>query len=126
MRLSRPVHALPGDDSSADGPMVTEAIDRAIDAATAGEAAGITTNPIQKASCTTPASLRPDTLNTWESVPAWTRPVMLLASPNLKVVPVTIHLSLKDAIGVLTTEEIAHAGNYYQSLKLIMASSILE
>ena len=32
---------------------------------------------------------------------------MLLAGPNLKVVPVTIHLSLKDAIGVLTTEEIA-------------------
>ena len=31
---------------------------------------------------------------------------MLLVGPNLKVVPVTIHLSLRDAIGALTTEEI--------------------
>ena len=107
MRLSRPVHALPGDDSTADGPMVIEAIDRAIDTAMAGEAAGVTTNPIQKSRLYDAGFTAPGhTEYLGERAGLDAPPVMLLASPNLKVVPVTIHLSLRDAIGALTTEEI--------------------
>ena len=108
MRLSRPVHALPGDDSTADGPMVIEAIDRAIDTAMGGEAAGITTNPIQKSRLYDAGFTAPGhTEYLGERASLGAPPVMLLVGPNLKVVPVTIHLSLKDAIRVLTTEEIA-------------------
>ena len=41
---------------------------------------------------------------------------MLLAGPHLKVVPVTIHLSLKDAIATLTGDEIV------RTLKTVIAS----
>ncbi len=105
--LSRPVSSLPGSDSTPDGTMVIEAIDRAIDAVMRGSAVGMTTNPIQKnriyeAGFTSPGH----TEYLGESVGMVNRPIMLLAGPNLKVVPVTIHLSLKDSIEALTIDEI--------------------
>ncbi|MGB0630207.1 MAG: 4-hydroxythreonine-4-phosphate dehydrogenase PdxA [Alphaproteobacteria bacterium] len=107
LRLSRPVAALPGDDSTTDGPMVIESIDRAIDAAMDGSAAGMTTNPIQKsrlydAGFTAPGHTEYLGMRAGLSAP----PIMLLAGPNLKVVPVTIHLSLREAIAALTVDEI--------------------
>jgi 4-hydroxythreonine-4-phosphate dehydrogenase len=35
---------------------------------------------------------------------------MMLCCPGLRVVPVTVHLSLKDAIGALSRDDIVHAG----------------
>lgn len=107
LRLSKPVNALPGDDSTADGGMVIEAIDRAIDAALAGTVAGMVTNPIQKsrlyeAGFTAPGHT--EYLGERAGLPA--PPIMLLAGPNLKVVPVTIHLSIRDAVAALTQAEI--------------------
>ncbi|MEE2997894.1 MAG: 4-hydroxythreonine-4-phosphate dehydrogenase PdxA [Pseudomonadota bacterium] len=105
--LSRPVLALPGQDSTADGAMVIEAIDRSIDAAMKGNAAGMTTNPIQKSRLYEAGFTAPGhTEYLGERSGLQAPPVMLLAGPNLKVVPVTIHLSLKDAISALTTNEI--------------------
>lgn len=107
LALSKPVNALPGDDSTADGGMVIEAIDRAIDAALAGTVAGLVTNPIQKsrlyeAGFTAPGHTEYLGQRAGLSDP----PIMLLAGPNLKVVPVTIHLSIKDAVAALTQAEI--------------------
>jgi 4-hydroxythreonine-4-phosphate dehydrogenase len=107
LRLSKPVQSLPGDDSTADGSMVIEAIDRAIDAALAGTVAGMVTNPIQKSRLYDAGFTSPGhTEYLGERAGLTDPPIMLLAGPNLKVVPVTIHLSLKDAIAALTREEI--------------------
>jgi 4-hydroxythreonine-4-phosphate dehydrogenase len=107
LRLTAPVHALPGDDSTADGRMVIEAIDRAIDASMDGSAAGMATNPIQKSRLYAAGFTAPGHTEYLGQRAGLTHPpVMLLAGPNLKVVPVTIHLSLKDAVAALTRDEI--------------------
>ena len=107
MKLSRAVAALPGDDSTSDGLMVIESIDRAIDAAMDGSTAGMATNPIQKSRLYDAGFTAPGhTEYLGERAGLSAPPVMLLAGPNLKVVPVTIHLSLKDAIAALTEDEI--------------------
>lgn len=98
---------MPGDDSTADGPMVIEAIDRAIDAALAGSVAGMVTNPIQKSRLYDAGFSAPGhTEYLGERAGLSAPPIMLLAGPSLKVVPVTIHLSLKEAIAALTRTEI--------------------
>jgi 4-hydroxythreonine-4-phosphate dehydrogenase len=107
LRLGKPVCALPGDDSTADGGMVIQSIDRAIDAALAGTVAGMVTNPIQKSRLYDAGFSAPGhTEYLGERAGLPDPPVMLLAGPNLKVVPVTIHLSLQDAISALTQAEI--------------------
>ena len=113
LALSRPVAALPGDDSTTDGAMVIESIDRAIDAAMAGDAAGMATCPIQKARLYAAGFSAPGHTEYLGQRAGLTEPpVMLLAGPNLKVVPVTIHLALKEAIAALTEQEI------YRTLKI--------
>ena len=107
LALSRPVASQPGDDSTADGAMVIESIDRAIDAAMAGTVAGMATNPIQKSRLYEAGFSAPGhTEYLGERAGLAEPPVMLLAGPSLKVVPVTIHLSLKDAVAALTENEI--------------------
>lgn len=117
LRLSKPVKALPGDDSTGDGLMVIESIDRATDAAQYGAAAGMVTNPIQKSRLYDAGFTAPGHTEYLGQRAGLTHPpVMLLASPNLKVVPVTIHLSVKDAIAALTKAEIV------RTLKITIAS----
>ena len=117
LRLSAPVQALPGDDSTADGRMVIEAIDRAIDASQDGEAAGMATNPIQKSRLYGAGFAAPGhTEYLGQRAKLTHPPVMLLAGPSLKVVPVTVHLSLKDAVAALTRAEIV------RTLKITIAS----
>lgn len=107
LTLSAPVRALPGDDSTADGRMVIESIDRAIDASMDGSAAGMTTNPIQKSRLYDAGFTAPGHTEYLGQRAGLTHPpIMLLAGPNLKVVPVTIHLSVKDAVAALTKDEI--------------------
>jgi len=105
--LSRRVRALPGDDSGPDAAMVIESIDRAIDESMAGRIAGMATNPIQKAKLYEAGFTSPGhTEYLGERAGLSAPPVMLLVGPNLRVVPVTIHLALAEAIRALTTEEI--------------------
>ena len=107
MPLSKTVNSLPGEDSTADGAMVIESIDRAIDVAADGSAAGLATNPIQKSRLYKVGFSSPGhTEYLGERAGLLAPPVMLLAGPHLRVVPVTIHLSLKDAIAALTRDEI--------------------
>ena len=98
MRLSRPVHALPGDDSTADGPMVIETIDRAIDTAMGGKRQGPLRTQSEKpvVRC---RFLPGHTEYLGERAGLDAPPVMLLVGPNLKVVPVTIHLSRGTRLG---------------------------
>ena len=109
MPLSKPVVSIPGDDSNADSKMVVESINNAIDAAIEGSASAIVTNPIQKhllykAGFPSPGHTEYLGLRAGLKHP----PIMLLAGPHLRVVPVTIHLPLKDAIAALTHSGIVH------------------
>ncbi len=105
--LSKAVVSLPGDNSHEDSQMVVESINYAVDATMDGAASAIVTNPIQKsllyqADFPSPGHTEYLGLRAGLKEP----PIMLLAGPHLKVVPVTIHLSLKDAISALTHSEI--------------------
>ena len=107
MPLSKPVVSLPGDSRDPDSEMVVESINHAIDATMQGEASAIVTNPVQKrllyqAGFPSPGHTEYLGLRAGLEHP----PIMLLAGPHLKVVPVTVHLSLKDAIAALTHSEI--------------------
>lgn len=101
------VAATPGEPSPANAQAVLRSIDLAVAACVRGEAAAVVTNPIQKATLYTAGFRHPGhTEYLGEITGGDTAPVMMLACPELRVVPVTIHLSLRDAIARLSTEAI--------------------
>ncbi len=95
----------PGRPDPANTPMVKQAIERAVDLVTSGEASAVVTNPISKTilhQAGFPYPGHTEFLAHLADSP--TRPVMMLACPVLRVVPVTIHVSLRDAIAMLTKD----------------------
>lgn len=100
---ARPGHP---DDSSA--PAAIASIRHAVADVTAGRASAIVTNPIAKSVLYRAGFSHPghtEFLAELASVDGKTpMPVMMLWSPMLAVVPVTIHVSLRDAIAELTTD----------------------
>jgi 4-hydroxythreonine-4-phosphate dehydrogenase len=105
--LHRPltVPAVPGRPDPANAPAVIAAIDEAVALAKAGRVAGLVTNPIQKAALYAAGFRHPGhTEYLFELAGTASQPVMLLASEQLRVVPVTIHEPLKQAIARLTPE----------------------
>jgi len=107
----RPV--TPGTPDSGNAHAVVEAIDRAVQFARAGHAGAVVTNPIAKAVVRAAGFAHPGhteylahLASTGDAVP---EPVMMLAAPELRVVPVTVHMALKDVPGTLTAAAITHA-----------------
>ena len=101
----------PGRPNPDAGGAVIGSIDRAIDLTARGETAAMVTNPIHKETLYKTGFRHPGhTEYLADKTGAGDRPVMLLACEALRVVPVTIHLSLRDAIGALDADEIVHAG----------------
>ncbi len=101
--LARP--AVPGRLDPANATAVIAAIDEAVALALAGRAAGVVTNPIQKSALYAAGFAHPGhTEYLFALAGAGPAPVMLLACPELRVVPVTIHEPLKQAIARLTPE----------------------
>ena len=110
LQLSGEVNCEPGGDSTSCGALTIEAIDRAVDEVMAGRAAGMVTNPVTKSRLYAAGFRSPGhTEYLGERAGLDGPPVMLLAGPRLKVVPVTVHLALSQAIEALTTEAIVHA-----------------
>ena len=111
LRHRFPAESIPGRPDPANGPATVEAITRAVDLVRAGHAAAVVTNPIQKETLYQAGFAHPGhteylaALSGPEVVP-----VMLLASPELKVVPVTIHIPLAEVPRQLTTEMIVTTG----------------
>jgi 4-hydroxythreonine-4-phosphate dehydrogenase len=108
--LHRPLpHApVPGRPDTANAPAVIAAIAEAVDLCKAGRAAGVVTNPIQKATLTAAGFRHPGhTEYLGEIAGTGVPPVMMLASSDLRVVPVTVHEALAKAIARLTPELIA-------------------
>jgi len=102
--------SVPGRPDAANAPAVIAAIDRAAALAQGGEAAGMVTNPINK-KCLYAAGFRhPGHTEYLAALAGGVAPVMMLACPGLRVVPVTIHLPLREVAAALTAEAIVAAG----------------
>jgi 4-hydroxythreonine-4-phosphate dehydrogenase len=102
--LHRPLAApvVPGKPSPAHAGAVIAAIEEAVAFAKSGRAAGVVTNPIQKASLTAAGFPHPGhTEFLGELAGTGVPPVMMLACPELRVVPVTVHEALAKAIARL-------------------------
>ncbi|MCA3305519.1 MAG: 4-hydroxythreonine-4-phosphate dehydrogenase PdxA [Roseomonas sp.] len=98
--LATPV--VPGKPNTAHASAVIAAIEEAVAFAKSGRAAGVVTNPIQKASLTAAGFPHPGhTEFLGELAGLGAPPVMMLACPELRVVPVTVHEALAKAIARL-------------------------
>ena len=108
IKLASP--ARPGHPDKANARAVIASIERAAALCLAGEASGMVTNPINKAALYDAGFAYPGhTEFLAELTGARGKQIMMLASPDLRVVPVTVHASLRDSIGMLTTEAIVAA-----------------
>ena len=105
---------------------VIASIDRAVAFALEGKAGGVVTPPIQKAALQSAGFEFPGhteyLAHLTKNRPMAGRirgPLMMLAGPELRTVPVTIHLSVRDAINALSEEAIVRAGRLcHEALRL--------
>ena len=103
LTMALPTAAPPGRPNPANAPAVVAAIDRAVALVRAGTAAAVVTNPINKKALKDGASFAfPGHTEYLAHLCGVTRPVMMLVSPELRVVPVTIHIALAEVPGALT------------------------
>ncbi len=101
------VALVPGRPDPANAPAIIGSIDAAVRLARAGEVDGIVTNPIAKSVLKAAGFAHPghtEYLAALCGQPG--REVMMLAGPSLRVVPVTIHVSLRQALDALSADEI--------------------
>ncbi|MBZ9744648.1 4-hydroxythreonine-4-phosphate dehydrogenase PdxA [Mesorhizobium sp. CO1-1-7] len=99
----------PGRPDPANAAGTVEAIDRAVAACLAGEAAAVVTCPIAKKPLYDAGFLFPGHTEYLAHLAARhsgveAMPVMMLAGPDLRTVPVTIHIALAEVPKVLSTE----------------------
>ena len=104
------VAPVPGRPDVANAPATIEAIERAVRLAQEGTVAGIVTNPIQKKTLQDAGFRHPGHTEFLAELAGGVEVAMMLACPQLRVIPVTIHLSLADAVKVLDGEAIVRAG----------------
>jgi len=109
------VSAEPGRPDRSSAPAVIASIRRAVTDVLSGAAAAIVTNPVAKNVLYKSGFAEPghtEFLATLvqEATGKSVRPVMMLWSPELAVVPVTIHLPLRDVFQHLSTELVVETG----------------
>jgi 4-hydroxythreonine-4-phosphate dehydrogenase len=108
MRLA--ADAVPGHPDQANAGAVVASIEQATKLAMAGAVGGVVTNPINKAALYQAGFAYPGHTEFLADLTGATgQQIMMLASPMLRVVPVTVHASLRDSIAMLTTEMIVAA-----------------
>lgn len=101
---------VPGQPDQANAQAVVASIEQATRLALAGAVGGVVTNPINKAALYQAGFAYPGhTEFLAELTGATGQQIMMLASPMLRVVPVTVHASLRDSIAMLTTDMIVAA-----------------
>ena len=103
----RPRHAHP---SGANAPAIIESIRQAVALARAGGVSAVVTNPIHKASLYGAGFRFPGHTEFLADLCGAEVPVMMLSVEGLRVIPVTVHLPLSQAISTLTTDAIVRAG----------------
>ena len=104
LALGAPVR--PGHPDPAHGPAVIASIERAVALVQNGAADAVVTNPISKANLYASGFPHPGHTEFLAALTGAPLPVMMLANDFLRVVPVTIHVSLRRALELLTTEGI--------------------
>ena len=107
------VTAEPGRPDSTSAPAALAAIDRAVADVRAGQAAALVTNPVAKSVLYQSGFAEPghtEYLAKLAQSAAPLHPVMMLWSPELAVVPVTVHLPLRQVVEGLSTELIVRTG----------------
>ncbi|MGE3476200.1 MAG: 4-hydroxythreonine-4-phosphate dehydrogenase PdxA [Rhodospirillaceae bacterium] len=97
-----------GAPSAATARAVVGAIDQAVNLVTSGAASGMVTNPIQKATLQNSGFAFPGHTEYLGHLAGGADAVMMLLIEDLKVVPVTVHVAIKDVASALTTEAIIH------------------
>lgn len=104
--LPAPLPAIvqPGIPDRRNAPAVLHAIELATTLCRKGEVGAIVTNPIHKAALYDAGFTHPGHTEFLAALCEAPRPVMMLASEQLRVVPVTIHVSLRQAIDQLTPD----------------------
>jgi 4-hydroxythreonine-4-phosphate dehydrogenase len=108
VRLAEP--AIPGRPNPANAPAVVKSIEVATALCLSGETAAMVTNPINKAALYQAGFNYPGHTEFLAVLTgAIGQQIMMLASPHLKVVPVTVHASLRASIAMLTTKMIVDA-----------------
>jgi 4-hydroxythreonine-4-phosphate dehydrogenase len=104
IRLAAPV--MPGRPDPANAPAVIGSIEQATRLALSGEAAGLVTNPIHKSTLYGTGFPHPGHTEFLAALTGAALPVMMLASPDLRVVPITVHASLRRMLEMITVERI--------------------
>jgi 4-hydroxythreonine-4-phosphate dehydrogenase len=108
VRLAVP--AVPGRTDPANASAVIRSIADAAKLAMRGEVGGVVTNPINKAALYDAGFAHPGHTEFLAELTGSTdQPIMMLACPQLRVVPVTVHASLRRAIAMLDTQAIVTA-----------------
>ncbi len=102
VKLAEPVTR--GTPNSANGHAVMHSIEIATRLTQSGETAAVVTNPISKATLYGAGFKYPGHTEFLAALTDTHLPVMMLASPLLRVVPITIHVALSEAIRTLTSE----------------------
>jgi 4-hydroxythreonine-4-phosphate dehydrogenase len=112
--LSERVTAEPGHPDQSSGPAAIASIRRAVADVFAGRAHAVVTNPVAKAVLYRTGFAEPGHTEYLAKLSAElgrpAQPVMMLWSPELAVVPVTIHLPVRDVPNRLTRELIVETG----------------
>ena len=104
VRLSEQVR--PGHADPANAPAVIASIERATRMVMAGEAAGVVTNPIHKSTLYGAGFPHPGHTEFLAALTQAPLPVMMLVSPDLRVVPITLHASLRRMLEMITIPRI--------------------
>jgi 4-hydroxythreonine-4-phosphate dehydrogenase len=105
LQLDFPDVALPGQPAAANAASVIHVIERAVEMVQKGEAAGLCTAPIHKKALKDGAGFAfPGHTEFLAHLAGVDQVVMMLASPLLRVVPVTIHIALAEVKQALTGE----------------------
>ncbi len=109
------ITAAPGKPDATSAPAAIEAIRRAAADVMAGQAAAVVTNPIAKSVLSRSGFAEPGHTEFLAKLAHETTgkpvvPVMMLWSPELAVVPVTIHIPLREVFSALSTALIVETG----------------
>lgn len=110
LAIESPIEIIPGTPNSAMASIVTTSIDRAVADTLAGLASAVVTAPINKKILQDGGFPHPGhteylaALCRNQSTFPFQGPVMMLAAGDLRVVPLTIHMPLKDVPGALSID----------------------
>ena len=106
LRVALPVPPVLGRPDPRNAGATIASIERAVRLALDGQASAVVTNPIAKSVLYGVGFAHPGHTEFLSALTGGAPPVMMLANDYLRVVPVTVHVGLRDALDTLTTAAI--------------------